>query len=185
LPDQVSNVGDVAAQWQVGQLRLSLRGNQANQDNRQDTRQNADFDSGVRAISLGAPIGTMGDLSIDAGDEFQTARERDETTRVRRFTLNGSLHPRSTTNLVAALSLLRNRPPTGAATLNSEQRLELSQGFNLWPAAAGAQPGQLFVRYARTSSLLPDVSVLGVSSPSLVHRAQWTIASGLNLTLFQ
>lgn len=185
LPDQVSSVGDVAAQWQVGQLRLSLRGNQAYQDNRQDTRQNADFDSGVRAISLGSPIGTMGDLSIDAGDEFQTARERDETTRVRRFTLNGSLHPRSATNLVAALSLLRNRPQTGAATLNSEQRLELSQGFNLWPAAPGAQPGQLFVRYARTSSLLPDVSVLGVSSPSLVRRAQWTIASGLNLTLFQ
>jgi hypothetical protein len=186
LPDQVSSIGDIAAQWQIGQMRLSLRANQANQDNRQDTRQNADFDSGVRAISIGAPFGTIGDLSIDAGDEFQTARERDETTRVRRLTLNGSRHPRATTNLLAAFSLLRNRPPTGAARLNSEQHLELSQGFSLWPEASGgdAQRGQVFVRYARTGSLLPDVSVLGVTNPAFVHRAQWMIASGLNLRLF-
>jgi hypothetical protein len=184
LPDQVSSVGDFAAQWQIGQMRLSLRANQANQDNRQDTRQNADFDSGVRAISLGAPIGTIGDVSVDAGDEFQTARERDETTRVRRFTLNGSFHPRAATNLIGAVSVVRNRPQTGVAALNTEQRVELSQGFNLWPEAAGAQRGQLFLRYARTGSLLPDVSVLGVTNPALVHRAQWTIASGLNLRLF-
>jgi hypothetical protein len=184
LPDQVSSIGDVAAQWQIGQWRVGLRANQANQDNRQDTRQNADFDSGVRAISLGAPLGTIGDLSIDAGDEFQTARERDETTRVRRFSLNGSFHPWTTTNVLATFSLLRNHPATGAAALNSEQHFELSQGISLWPAAAGAQRGQLFVRYARTGSLLPDVSVLGVTSPALVHRAQWTIASGLNLRLF-
>ena len=184
LPDQVSNIGDFAAQWQVGQMRLTLRANQAGQDNRQDTRQNADFDSGVRAISLGAPLGTMGDVSIDAGDEFQTARERDETTRLRRFTLNGAFHPRATTNLLAALSLIRNKLPTGVATLTSEQRLELSQGVRLWPGAGGEQRGQIFMRYARTGSLLPDISVLGVASPALVHRAQWTIASGLNLRLF-
>jgi len=184
LPDQVSSIGDVAAQWQIGQMRLSFRANQANQDNRQDTRQNADFDSGVRAVSIGAPFGTKGDVSIDAADEFQTARERDETTRVRRFTLNGGFHPRATTNLLAALSLLRNRPPTGAATLNSEQHLELAQGISLWPEGTGAQRGQIFLRYARTGSLLPDVSVLGLTKPAFVHRAQWTIATGLNLRLF-
>ena len=184
LPDQVSSIGDIAAQWQVGQMRLLLRANQANQDNRQDTRQNADFDSGVRAISIGAPVGTIGDVSIDAGDEFQTARERDETTRVRRFTLNGSFHPQAATNLIGAVSLVRNRPPIGAATMNTEQRLELSQNFSLWPEASGAQRGQLFLRYARTGSLLPDVSLLGVTTPALIHRAQWTIASGLNLRLF-
>lgn len=184
LPDQVSSIGDIAAQWQIGQMRLSLRANQANQDNRQDTRQNADFDSGVRAISIGAPFGTKGDVSIDAGDEFQTARERDETTRVRRFTVNGAFHPRATTNLLAALSLLRNRPPTGAATFNTEQHLELAQGISLWPEGTGAQRGQIFLRYARTGSLLPDVSVLGLTNPAFVHRAQWTIATGLNLRLF-
>jgi len=140
--------------------------------------------SGVRAISLGAPLGTMGEVSIDAGDEFQTARERDETTRLRRFTLNGAFHPRTTTNLLAALSLIRNKLPTGVATLTSEQRLELSQGVRLGPGAGGEQRGQIFMRYARTGSLLPDISVLGVASPALVHRAQWTIASGLNLRLF-
>ena len=184
LPDQVSSIGDIAAQWQIGQMRLSLRANQAGQDNRQDTRQNADFVSGVRAISLGTPFGTVGDVSIDAGDEFQTARERDETTRVRRLTLNGSFHPRAATNLIGALSLVRTRPPAGVTAVNTDQRLEVSQGLNLWPGAAGAQRGQLFVRYARTGSLLPDVAVSGITSPALVHSAQWTIASGLNLRLF-
>ena len=184
LPDQVSSIGDIAAQWQIGQMRLSLRANQAEQDNRQDTRQNADFASGVRAISFGTPFGTVGDVSIDAGDEFQTARERDETTRVRRFTLNGSFHPRAVTNLTGAVSLVRTRSPAGVTSSNSDQRLEVSQGFDLWPGASGAQRGQLFLRYARTGSLLPDVSALGVTSPALVHSAQWTIASGLNLRVF-
>jgi hypothetical protein len=184
LPDQVSNIGDFSAQWQIGRARLSLRGNRAGQDNRQETRQNADFDSGVRAISLGAPLGTVGDVSLDAGDEFQTSRERDETTRVRRFTMSGTFHPRATTSLIGALSLLRSRPPAGPAKLNTEQHLELSQGFNLWARAAGEQAGQMFARFARTGSLLADVSVLGVLNPTLVRREQWTVATGLNLRLF-
>ena len=184
LPDQVSVIGDIAAQWQMGQMRLSLRANRAGQDNRQDTRQNADFSSGTRVISLATPFGTAADVSIDAGDEFQTANERDETTRARRLTLNGSFHLRAVTTVIGAVSLVRTRQPTGIVSSNSEQHLELSQGFDLWPRSAGAQRGQLFLRYARTGSLLPDASVLDVARPVLVRRAQWTVASGLNLRLF-
>jgi len=184
LPDQVSGTGDVAAQWQAGRVRLGLRVNQVGQDNRQETRENADFASGVRALSVGTNLGSRGDVSVDAADEFQTAKERNETTRVRRLTLNAAFRPHTTTNLIGAVSVLRNRQPSGLATVNTEQHLELSQAFAPWPRPDGSQRGQLFVRYARTGSLLPEVSIAGATSPTFVHQAQWTVSSGLNVRLF-
>jgi hypothetical protein len=91
LPDQLNSIADVSAQWQVGRLRLAIRSNGVNQDNRQEQREKADFASGVRVVSLGATLGSRGDISVDAADEFQTAKERSETTRVRRVTLNGCI----------------------------------------------------------------------------------------------
>jgi hypothetical protein len=184
LPDQLSTNSDASALWQMGRVRFSLRANQTLQDNRQELRERADFSSGVRVVSLGTTLGTFGDVGVELGDEFQTAKERDETTRVRRLTVNGSLRPKPTTNVLAALSMVRNQPPVGASTVNSEQRVELSQGINLWAGASGAQRGQLFLRYARTASLLPDLSTLGISTPPRTRQQQWTLASGLNLRLF-
>jgi hypothetical protein len=183
LPDQLNSIGDLSAQWQVGRVRLAIRNNLVNQDNRQQQRESADFASGVRALSLGAALGSRGDISIDGADEFQTAKERSETTRVRRVTLNGSFRPRATTSVLGALSLVRTRPPTGVSTVNTDQHVELSQSFVL-PGAGEAQRGQFFVRYARTGSLLPDLSALAATSQSLVHLVQWTVASGLNVRLF-
>src|SRR4030095_1368366 len=105
-----------------------------------------------------------GDVALDLGDEFQTSKERNETTRVRRATFNGSYRPWLNTNLLGALSLVRSRPPTGAATVNGDQRIELSQNLNLW-AGPGGSRGQLFVRYARTTALLPDFTSLLTPSP--------------------
>ena len=79
LPDQVNSIGDATAMWQAGTTRLALHVNAANQDNRQPTRENADFDSGVLGLSVGRALGTRGDVSLDLGNEYQTARERDET----------------------------------------------------------------------------------------------------------
>ena len=185
LPDQFNTVGDATALWQAGATRFSLRLNTANQDNRQDTRQNADFDSGVFGVSLGRTLGTRGDVSVDVGDEHQTARERNETTRTRRMTMNGSFRPRATLNVIGAFSVIDLRAPTGTTTVNTEQHLELSQGFNLWPAPASEpQRGQLFVRFARTGSLLPNVAANGIVVPPSLSRAQWTVATGANVRLF-
>ena len=182
LANQLSVNTDVAALWQSGRMRVTLRANRSAQDNRQPLREAADFAAGVHAISVGTTFGTRGDAAFDLGDEFQTSKERNETTRVRRATLNGSYRPWVNTNLLGALSLVRSRPPAGGATVNGDQRIELSQNLNLW-AGPGGSRGQLFVRYARTTSLLPDFTSLLVPAPRL-DRQQWTIASGLNLRLF-
>ena len=185
LPDQFNTVGDATATWQAGAMRVALRANAATQDNRQETRQNADFDSGVFSVSVGRTLGARGDVSVDVGNEYQTARERNETTRTRRMTMNGSFRPRATLNVIGAFSVIDLRAPTRATTVNTEQHLELSQGFNLWPGPANEpQRGQLFVRFARTGSLLPNLSANGIVLPPALNRAQWTVATGANVRLF-
>jgi hypothetical protein len=185
LPDQLNSIGDATAMWQAGATRLAVHVNAANQDNRQPTRENADFDSGVLGLSIGRALGTRGDVSLDLGNEYQAARERDETTRTRRVTMNASFRPRATLNAQAAFSVTDVRAPAGMSSLNTEQHLELSQGFNLWSAPAGdPQRGQLFVRFARTGSLAPSFAATGVVAPVSLGRAQWTVATGLNLRLF-
>jgi hypothetical protein len=184
LPDQVSTNGDVAAQWQIGRVRASAHANRADQDNREDQRQNADFASGVTGVSLGRSIGAGGDVSIDAADEFQISKERGETTRTRRVTINGSTALVAALHLGVSISAVSTRPPTGASSVNGEQHIELSLPVRLWPGASGAERGQAFLRYARTSSVLPDPAVAPVASPVLVTREQWTIATGFTLRVF-
>ena len=183
LPDQLSSSGDLAATWQVGRYRWSAHASRAAQDNRQALREHADFDGGVRALSLGTSLGSRGDVSLDLGDEYLLAKERDERTYTRRVTFNSSLTPRSGTGVVAALSLLHTRPPSGVATVNTEQRLELSQAVSLRPSS-GDQRGQAFLRYARTTSLLPDPALAGVNPFVRALRQRWSLASGLNMRLF-
>jgi hypothetical protein len=102
------------------------------------------------------------------------------------MTVNGSFRPRATLNVLAAFSVLGVKAPTGTTTINTEQHVELSQGLNLWSAPAGdPQRGQLFVRFARTGSLAPSFAATGIAAPSAtLNRAQWTVATGLNLRLF-
>ena len=51
LPNQLSINSDVAALWQTGRVRLTLRANRSSQDNRQPLREAADFAAGVNAVS--------------------------------------------------------------------------------------------------------------------------------------
>ena len=183
LPDQVSTANDVAATWLVGRYRVSAHASRAAQDNRQALREHADFDGGVRALSLGTSLGSRGDVALDLGDEYLLAKERGEKTYTRRATFNSAIAPRSGTGVVAALSLLHTRPPLGVATVNTEARLELSQAVSLRPAG-GEQRGQAFLRYARTTSLFPDPALAALSPFVRALQQRWSLASGLNMRLF-
>ena len=185
LPDQMSTNADVAAAWRAGRYHLSLRANRSVQDNRQAERENADFDAGVRALSVGANLGTRGDVTLDLGDEHQTARERGETTRTQRLALNSSLTSRRNTGLVAAVSVVRTRPPAAVvATINTEERLELSQALRFWSGTSGEQRGQLFLRYARTTARLPDPALSTVAPLVRVLQHQWSLSSGFTMRIF-
>jgi hypothetical protein len=180
LPDQVSLITDAAAMWQAGRVRLTVHANRSNQDNRQPLREQADFAAGVAALSIGTALGSRGDVTVDLGKEFQSSKERNETTRVRRYTLNGTLRPLANTGLLGAVSLVHSRPPVGSVTVDTDARMELSQ--NLLAGPSGPR-GQLFLRYGRTASFLPDLTLLAIERERL-RREQWTVSSGFNWRLF-
>lgn len=186
LPDQLSTNADAAAAWQAGRARVTLHANRSAQDNRQQGRESADFTAAVDELSVGTSLGARGDVSLDLGDEIHTSKERDETTRARRVRLNASLTSPAGTGLVAALALVRTRPPTGSASLDTEERLELSQAIRLWTGTGGPDRGQVFVRYGRTTTRLavPGAVLVPPEPLDLSLRQQWTLATGLNMRIF-
>ncbi len=184
VPDQVNTNRDVGAQWQVGRWRVAARQNRSMQDNRQDTRQRADFRAGSDVLSLGVTLGASADIAIDVGDDFQRSEERGEQTDTRRVTLNTNLRRGQGTSLVLALSLLNTKPPTGPATINSEQRVELTQPLSFWRDASGGTRGQLFLRYGRSTARLPDFLQVATNPLAQVTQRQWAVSSGLNLRVF-
>jgi len=181
LPDQVSLNGDLSAQWQMQRWRLTLRTNRSDQDNRQELRERADFVAAVHTLSVGMTLGNAADVGLDVAQEHATAKERDETTRGERLTLNATLRPTTTMQLLLALSALRSRPPQGRASYNGDQRAELTQGITGWKDASGTPRGQLFLRYGRTTALVPDFTLGGLAR---IGRRQWSLASGVNLRVF-
>lgn len=181
VPDQASELRDLGAQWQHGAWRLAMRSNRAEQDNRQPGRVAADFASGSDALSIGWGFGQAGDLALDLGHDFQESRERRERQATRRATLNTNLRRGQSTSIVLALSLLRTRPPAGPVTLNSEQRLEVTQPLSFLRDRSGGTRGQAFVRFGRTTARLPDFARQALDPLALLRQRQWTISSGLNL----
>jgi hypothetical protein len=184
VPDQVSRSYDLGAQWQAGAWRAGARRNRAEQDNRQVGRAAADFLSGSEALSIGWSFGATGDVALDVGRDFQLTRERNERSRTRRVTLNTNLRRGQSTSLVMAVSLLRTTPPKGPTTLNSDQRLELTQPLAFLRDGSGAARGQVFLRFGRTTARLPDFALQASNPLAVVRQRQWTIASGLNVRLF-
>jgi hypothetical protein len=184
LPDQVSLSHDVGAQWQLGSWRVGVRHNRARQDNRQAGRALSDFSSGSDAVSLSTALGRAGEVSLDVGDEFQRSEERDEQTDTRRATVSVNLRRGQGTSIVLGASLLRTTPPNGQTTINGEQRVELVQPLAFLRDASGSARGQFFLRFGRSTSRLPDFSLLATNPDALTSQRQWTVSSGLNLRAF-
>lgn len=183
IPDQLTTIRDVGAVWQVRQWRIGLKRNRSRQDNRQAEREDVDFASGSDVFSVGREFGAFADLALDLGKDFQRAEQRDEQTDVRRATLNVNLRRGQSTSLVLAASLMHTQPPTGPASLNGEQRVELTQPITVLRDAAGSARGQLFLRFGRSTSLLPDLARGADGAMPRIARQQWVLASGFNLRI--
>ena len=181
VPDQVSTLRDAGAQWQLARWRVVARRNRSHQDNRQPQRTLADFASGSDALSFGTALGSSTDIALDLGKDFQQSLERGERTDTRRLTFNANLRRGQSTSMVMSVSLLRTRPPTGPATVNGEQRIEVTHPLAFPKGGAGSSRGQLFVRFGRTTSILPDFARLATDPAARMARRQWAIASGLTL----
>jgi len=184
LPNHVSLGHDIGAQWQFGAWRVGVRRNRARQDNRQPGRALSDFSSGTDAVTVSTALGQAGDVSIDLGDDFQRSEERDEQTDTRRATVSVNLRRGQGTSVVIGGSLLHTSPPSGPATVNGEQRVEIVQPLAFLRDATGAARGQFFLRFGRSTARLPDFALLATNPDALTSQRQWTVSSGLNLRAF-
>lgn len=184
VPDQVSRNHELGAQWELGTWRVGVRSNRAHQDNRQVGRAAADFASGSDAMSIGSSFGSSADLAIDLGNDFQESLERAERNTTRRVTLNANLRHSHSTSVMVAFSLLRTTPPTGPVTLNTDQRVEITQPITAFKDASGGARGQLFLRFGRTTARVPDFARQEDDPRAVQQQRHWIVSSGLNLRVF-
>jgi len=184
VPDQVSNLHNGTAAWQLGRWKLQYRYNQTLQDNRQTGRERADFYGVSNTISIDVAARSNLDAGYEASTEHQTNRESAQTNRVRRAGGSITWRPTPLTTITgfASINVTRDDPLTTDVS-NRDLRIELTRGFNLWrnPTVGGSR-GQLFVRYANTSGI--NWAFPGGSAFTVTDRAGWTINSGVSLRLY-
>ncbi len=184
VPDQVSNLHNGTAAWQLGRWKLQYRYNQNLQDNRQTGRERADFYGVSNTIAVDVAARSNLDAGYEASTEHQTNRESAQTSRVRRVggSVTWRVTPLTTLTGFASINVTRDDPLT-ADVSNRDLRIELTRGFNLWrnPVAGGTR-GQLFLRYANTSGI--NWAFPGGSAFSVTDRAGWTMNSGVSLRLY-
>jgi hypothetical protein len=184
VPNQLSNLHNGTAAWQLGRWKLQYRYNQSLQDNRQTGRERADFYGVSNTIAIDVAARSNLDAGYEASTEHQTNRESAQTSRVRRAGGSITWRPTALTTLTgfASINVTRDDPLT-ADVSNREARLELTHGFNLGrnPVGGGTR-GQLFIRYANTSGL--NWAFPGGAAFSVTERAGWTVNSGVSLRLY-
>ena len=184
VPNQVSDLHNGSAAWQMGRWKLQYRYNQSLQDNRQTGRERADFYGVAHMVAVDVTARSDLDVGYEASIERQTNRESAQMSRVRRVggTLTWRATPLTTFTALTSLTATRDDPLTADAN-NREMRVELARGFNLWRSpAGGGTRGQFFLRFANTSGInwsFPDNSPLRRSD-----RAGWTLTSGVSLRLY-
>lgn len=184
VPDQMNDLHNAAAAWQIGRWRLQYRYNQNIQDNRQAGRERADFFGVSNAISVDVSVRSNFDVGYEGSSEHQTSRETSQTNRTRHAGGTLTWRPTALTTItsLASINVTRDDPLTSDVT-STEQRLELAQGFNLGrtPAGGGTR-GQFFLRYGNTSGT--NWAFPGGPVFSRTERAGWTLTSGMSLRLY-
>lgn len=183
IPDQMTVVHDVGAQWQVKQWQVGYRLNASRQDNRAPTHEPEDLVSQTHAITLGGAVGTAVTLALDLGLERHESKQFNQVSHVRRAGLTGTWRVRSLTSLDGALSLSRTEDPGGGSNTHvSSLQAGIAQGIRLWHSADGSPRGQAFLRFARYSTELFNLT--NSFAPPSQQSGTWTVSSGLSLRLF-
>ena len=183
LPSQIPNQRTdnivAAAVWQRASWTVTGHLNYAAVDNRQPTRENADFFTTAPGVTIGLTPSQRLTLNLDLSNEVQESVERTTHATNRRLSLQGDWRPIGFTALNATVSLAStDDPATTQRHGNADLAIEASQGFNLFGHTAAGPQARLFARYSRTAATLAGPGTLP-PPPS-----QWTLTSGLSARLF-
>lgn len=183
IPDQMSTVHDASAQWQVKQWQVGYRVNASRQDNRAPGHEVEDLVAQTHGLTVGVAVGAALTLGLDLGLERQENKQFSQVNHVRRAGLTGTWRVASLTTLDGALSLSRAEDAgAGSNTHVSSLQAGIAQGIKLWRSADGSPRGQAFVRFARYSNELFNLT--NSFAPPSQQSGTWHVASGLSLRLF-
>ncbi len=183
IPDQLNVVHDASAQWQVKQWQVGYRVNASRQDNRAPGHEPEDLVAQTHGLVVGVALGSALTLGVDLGFERQENKQLSQVNHFRRVGLTGTWRVATLTMLDGALSLSRAEDPgAGSDTHVSSLQAGIAQGIKLWRSADGAPRGQAFLRFARYSSELFNLT--NSFAPPSQQSGTWNVASGLSLRLF-
>ncbi len=176
LPDQLNLQRNLNADWNMGVVSLGLGWSQAKQDNRQPGREQADFISRQRSVSLSWQV--LDSLGLSSGLNETRQQDVEQGKENRSFTWNAGLNlNRGSFSLSAQYGRNRNNDSLDLAEDQSSDisaDISWSGDFGEWVPAA-----QLFARYNRSRSESLDREFDAFSS-----QGQWRWTAGLNLTLY-
>ncbi len=179
VPDQMSRNAIASLDWQLGTFRVGYRLGKSLQDNRQFSRDQADFTTFSNAVTLGySPVQRFNvsvDLSLDQNESLEE-RRRDRTQRygtTLAWTLFGQTALSTTVSNTVANNNFRTLDQRGTVGF-----LELSSGFSLAGKTATNRQGRLFIRYSDQRNRSRD----NVFNLATDNRGV-TVASGITLSV--
>lgn len=183
LPSQVPNQRTdnivASAAWQRAWCNVTGHLNYSAVDNRQPTRENADFMTTAPGVTVGLTPSPRLALNLDLSDERQESVQRAAAATNRRLSLQGDWRPIGFTAVNATVSFLSTDDPVATQRHgNTELALEASQGFNVFGRSSAGSQARAFARYSRSVASLAGPGALP-PPPS-----QWTLTSGLSAHLF-
>lgn len=181
IPNQFNRVRSATLTWSPSRLNVAYRWNESLQDNRQVTRELADFRTRVHAVQVGITgiprLTPALEGSVERQDILETGTQQ-RTSRV------GTVWQAQVTPTLAFNGNLSHMwsfdPFAQRRARNLELQGELSQGFTLYRAVDGGTQGRVFVRYARTRAAFYPL----IADPTLVPQLMWTINAGTSFRFF-
>jgi len=180
VPDQVNHIHTATLDWQAARWRFGYRFSYALQDNRQESREKADFVNRTSTLSLGLiPFGTL-NLNVDVAFEGAENKEINRSDHTQRYGLNLSLQTTKSSALNVNLSTtLSGDDAKTSERQNSVVNLEWSLGFGFGRGERKLLKGQLFLRYAWQEGRSED-RIFGFADST----KNWSVNTGVNLSVF-
>lgn len=179
VPDQLSTLHTLGAEWLGAHWRGGYRFNRSLQDNRQIGRAAADFLTAAHVLAFGAMPSPRVNLGVELGFDAAEAFENNQRDLTRRAAFSAMLQPTRLTNLTALVSRTRVFDPAGArASTNTDLSVQLSQTLPFNSRRPERSRAQAFVRFARQTLSAFDLAV----AQSTGSQA-WTLNTGVTLHL--
>jgi hypothetical protein len=176
VPDQVNVNQTASADWRGSRVSFSYSLNYSNQDNRQEGRENADFNNLVNRFSVGVQPHQQVSINAELNLERRESEERDEVVNTDRIGIQFNWTVFRQTALSFSWATTHVEDEDG---LSERDNTTLDAQWSGMIPYLDAIGGQYFLRYGRTTADTID-RTFDLDD----ERENWNFDLGLNLSFF-